>query len=337
MKNMSEFPELSNQPVVVFGAGSIGERHLRNLWSLGFRSLYVFRQRNMPFRDLGEAKVNIVQSWKQIDQISPYAAIICTPTSLHLEQTLQCVQRGIHVLVEKPLSHNLEGIETLKSLLRQYSVHLQVGYMMRYHPFIQIIKKWIEQESFGPLLYFQSKWAEYLPDWHPWEDYRTSYAARKELGGGVALTLSHDLDIANFLAGGLPSKYAVLQNRKSSLQVNVEAGADFLLAYPDGVTGHVHLNYFEKCRERFLRLVFENASVRFEYFENKLILKQPDLPEKIECLESFDRNDLFISQSRHFFEQARQAQLQTSLEQINSAEAVIEICQNELPSYQHTR
>ena len=94
-------------PILIIGAGSIGERHIRNLWELGYHNLVVFRQRNLPFRDIGEALVEVELNWENIAIRKPFAAFICTPTSQHLQQVLLCIQSGMHVFVEKPLTQNL--------------------------------------------------------------------------------------------------------------------------------------------------------------------------------------------------------------------------------------
>jgi predicted dehydrogenase len=315
--------------VVVFGVGSIGERHIRNLWTIGFRNIVVFRQRNLPFRDIADAKVTVIKTWEELDQINPFAAIITSPTSQHIQQTLKCVQRGIHVLVEKPLSHTLDEIELLEKALNTSNVYIHVGYMNRFHPHISSIKQVIKEKAYGNLLSVHSKWAEYLPDWHPWEDYRESYASRKELGGGVALTLSHDIDMACYLANDEIEVYHAIKNYRSQLEINVEAGADFLIKFRNGVTANIHLNYYEKVKERFLKLVFDHASLQFDFFTSTLTIKTPEGNSQ-SVLESFDRNDLFTDQSKFFFQKIQDGfQPEDSIKQIKDSYHIIKMCSDE--------
>jgi len=315
--------------IVVFGAGSIGERHIRNLWKLGYENIYVFRQRNLPFRDIADIPVNVITTFEELDRINAFAAIIASPTSQHIQQTIQCVKRGIHVLVEKPLSHTLEGIELLENELKNSSIYVHVGYMNRFHPHIKTIQNVIKEKSFGNLISIHSKWAEYLPDWHPWEDYRDSYASRKDLGGGAALTLSHDIDLACYLANSDISIYHTVKNRLSNLEINVEAGADFLVKFNNGITANIHLNFYEKVKERFLKLVFDNASVQFDFFTSMLSIKTPEGISQ-EVLESFDRNDLFIDQSKYFFQKIQDGfKPDDSIRQIRDSYQIIKMCSNE--------
>jgi len=315
----------SNTPIAIIGAGSIGERYIRNLWQLGYRNLVVFRQRNLPFRDISDATVKVVTTWDELLAARPYAAFVCTPTAMHLPQTQALVENKIHVLVEKPLSHSVEGWEELSTAVAKNKVYVHVGYMMRHHPILAHIKGLMAQNTYGKLVSIQSKWGEYLPDWHPWEDYRTSYAARKALGGGVALTLSHDLDMVNWLADSPVEQWFIMKNYASTLELDVEAGADILLRYAGGCTANVHLNYYEKNKERFLKLVFDDASVSVDFFDSTLTITQHAVKEVLR-FENFDRNDLFVNQIKHFLAKTTQFSPKEVEEQIAASHLIISIC-----------
>jgi len=290
---------------VVIGAGSIGERYIRNLWALGYRNIVVFRTRNLPFRDIGGASVKVVTSWNEVEAFKPVAAFICNPTALHLASTMECVARGIHVLVEKPLSHTIEGIDVLAKAVAEKNILVHIGYMMRHHPLLIKIKNLTSSGKYGKLIQLHSHWGEYLPDWHPWEDYRTSYAARRELGGGAALTLSHDLDLALWIAGGSLTTYKHVFNFSSSLEVDVESGADFLLQFDSGVTANVHLNFFQRSKERWYKYMFEQAVIFIDFFRNEMSIRESK-GEQLERVENFDRNDLFLEQIEYFFASLKQ-------------------------------
>ncbi len=315
-----------DSPLVVIGAGSIGERHIRNLLGLGYTNVYVFRQRNLPLRTIEPHNVRLFQDFHAIDTIAPVAAFVTSPTSLHLAQTVACIEKGIHTFVEKPLSHTLDGLEMLKQLVAEKKTYVHVGYMMRFHPLLQKLKQVIEKKTYGALISFSTHWGEYLPDWHPWEDYRTSYAARKELGGGAALTLSHDLDLVNWLNTAPVKSYYTMKNYASVLEVDTEAGADFLIEYENGVTGHVHLNYFEQPAQRYLKFIFEQGSAEFNYYTSTLLFRTKDTTTT-ETADVFDRNQLFIEQTRFFLEKISSFTKQDSLQQIEESEQIIRMCQ----------
>jgi len=312
--------------LLVIGGGSIGERHIGNLQKLGYTNIVVLRSRMLPFRNLDANSLHIVTTWEAALALKPKAAFICTPTALHIEQAIRCAKEGIHILAEKPLSHNGDGIGTLLEVCKETGVYVQVGYMMRYHPHALKIKSWIEDETYGKLVSFSSHWGEYLPDWHPWEDYRESYVAKKELGGGAALTLSHDLDLALWIMNSNLQNHSLLKNFSSGLEVDVDSAADFILGFENGATGHVHLNFFQKVARREYRYEFTEASVTFNFFKQELEVVQKQ-ETNVFILENFERNDLFISQTQDFFSQIETYTLEQSLNNIQEAARVVALCE----------
>lgn len=311
-------------PIVILGAGSIGERHIGILMELGYQNLAVYRQRNLPFRN-NEISVKTFTSYSEVIDFQPRAAVICTPTSQHLEQALFCLKEDIPVLVEKPLSHQLLGISSLRQEIERSNIVLQVAYMLRYHPFFLQIKKDIEEKRYGQLISMQSYWGEYLPDWHPWEDYRDSYAARKDLGGGAALTLSHDIDILNWLADSQVSEWKTIKNYSSPLEIDVESAADISLIYQNGVTAHCHLNFHEKVPNRWYRFVFEKASVQINYLDNEMTVYSGGQKRQQTLLPDFQRNDLFKDQMKDFLQKI-ETDSGNGLTYINESEKILQIC-----------
>lgn len=314
--------------IVVFGAGSIGERHIQNLLNLGYSNLFVFRQRNLPLRNVDSKNIKVFTNFAEIDQVNPQIAFITSPTAYHINQAIECASRGIHLFIEKPLSHNLEGFDNLVQVVKQKGVYLRVGYMMRFHPIITQIKELVLNQKLGNLLSFSSHWGEYLPDWHPWEDYRTSYAARNDLGGGAALTLSHDIDLVNWLVGAEVVDFKVFKGQPSRLEVEVDAGADILIKYSTGVFGHVHLNYFEQVPSRYLRMVFDKGSIHFDYYRSELKVETKE-EQEIYKLKKFDRNQLFIDQLKDFLSKIEDYEVEESLSQIKESQVIIKICLTE--------
>lgn len=314
-------------PLLIIGVGSIGERHITNLRSLGYQNLWVLRSRNLPYRTISPDWVQAVDTWEKVAEINPKAAFICTPTSLHFAQTMTCLKMGMHVFVEKPISHLAHEKDQLLELIEEQKKLCFVGYMMRYHPLVAKMKGFVMDRPLGKLLSFTSHWGEYLPNWHPWEDYRESYAARKELGGGAALTLSHDLDLIFHLVQQPLKRHFYLPNRASSLQVTAEAGADFLLEFENGSTGHVHLNYYQNPADRYTELIFENGSLRFDYYKCSLTERRPD-GEEVHVVPDFDRNQLFINELVDFFAKINTYNHTENLSQVAQAFQLVAMCQD---------
>lgn len=319
----------TDRPILVVGAGSAGERHIRNLWRLGYRDLIVYRQRNLPFRDIGEATVNILTAWSDACGQKPFAAIICTPTAQHLQQVVDCLNAGMHVLVEKPLSHTMFDEQSLMDLLEEKNRVLQLGYMLHYHPLLKEVKQYIAERKFGNIINIQTYWGEYLPDWHPWEDYRQSYAANKEAGGGAALTLSHDVDIVNWLMDALPVRYNAMPNFASPLEVNTDSAFDALLGYANGVTAHVHVNFCQRIAQRWYKVLFDEAVADIDYYNASLKISTGNHIEE-KRLDSFDRNEMFIAELQDFFSRIEAGNYTGfSQQQVKNAHNITKICVHE--------
>ena len=236
----------------------------------------------------------------------------------------------MHVFVEKPLSNSINDLDQLKNIVNTKNKILQVGFMMRFHPHILAIKKIIKERSFGELLNSESHWGSYLPAWHHWENYKEGYAAKKSLGGGVALTLCHDIDLALWLSGKKLSNHTTILTHVAALDIEVESIADISLKFEDGSSAQVHLNYLDNPPIRWYKWKFEKATVHFSYFENTLKIHRSEAPDKSETivLKEFERNELFIKEVNSFFESINHISDTSafSLLQIEESELIINLC-----------
>src|SRR5262249_20464796 len=133
----------------------------------------------------------------------------------------------------------------------------------RFHPGLREIKTWLDSQAIGRVISAQAHWGEYLPDWHPWENYRNSYSARSELGGGVTLTLCHPFDYLRWLLGEVESVSAMTQER-AGLETDVEEAVQATLRFVSGAIGNVYLDYLERPRAHWLWIVGEKGTIRWD-------------------------------------------------------------------------
>jgi predicted dehydrogenase len=175
----------------------------------------------------------------------------------------------------------------------------------------------IQSNRLGKILTVHAHWGEYLPQWHPWEDYRQSYAARADLGGGVIVTLTHPLDYLSYLLGDVESLWS-FNEHISPLEVDVEDAAEIGLKFANGAVGGVHVNYFQRPPVHRLEIVGMEGTLRWDNADGILRLynfpapfgsysDQPSAPvvETFAPPEGFERNQLFVAQTRHFIETVR--------------------------------
>ena len=238
--------------VLIVGYGSIGRRHLENFLQLKNVKLIVYTKRT----DLGSLKeqgVKISNSLTECLKENPDIGVITNETSLHLPITIKLAQNGLDLFIEKPLSNSLKDVEKLRAIVKKKKLITQMGCHLRFHPCIKKIKSLIEQKKIGKILSAQVQSCSYLPDYHRWEDYRRSYAARKELGGGVILTQIHEIDYMYWFFKEVKNVLSI-SGKFSDLEVTAEDYVSSLLKFKNKIIGELHLDYFQRPNFRSCKI-----------------------------------------------------------------------------------
>ncbi|HBY07682.1 MAG TPA: hypothetical protein DEH22_07835 [Chloroflexi bacterium] len=297
---------------LIAGFGSIGRRHFRNLLALEECDIVFLRSQRSTLPDDEIDDFPIETEISAALAHHPDAVIIANPTALHLDVAIPAAEQGCHLFIEKPVSHSLARIDELQAALARGGGKAFTAFQFRFHPGLQCIKDYLnfaltpalspgERGSIGCPLSVRVHWGEYLPDWHPWEDYRQSYSARSDLGGGVVLTLCHPLDYLRWLFGDVRSLWA-FTSRDSDLKLDVEDTAEIGLRFENGVIGSVHLDYVQRPPGHRLEIIgtigtirWDNADGGVEVFDAKAgDWQHHPMPE------GFERNDLFLAEMDHF-------------------------------------
>jgi predicted dehydrogenase len=286
---------------LVVGLGSIGRRHARNWAALGLGPLAVCRQARLAQPEpLGLA----VREFFDLDDAlneQPDVVLVTNPTSLHVGAACRAVRAGAHVLVEKPLGHSLDGVAGLLDMASRTGRQVMVGYNLRFHPGLVRLRDLLQQQAIGRVISVRAEVGEYLPDWHPLEDYRHGYSGRRELGGGAVLTFSHELDAVCWLLGA-PSRVVALAAHASSLEIDTEDVAEILLQFAGGCLASIHVDYVRREPKRSIEVVGEDGVLRWEYDANRLLRYVPAAGQwRIEVGDpDFGRNDMYVAELRHF-------------------------------------
>ena len=173
----------------VIGYGSIGQRHVRNLLSLGYEDIVLLRNTGSGNEhDLTEFSDMQAFLDAHLDTV-----IISNPTSLHAEYVTQVLAQDIHVMVEKPLVATLEEWHSLQVQLEHYSGIGMTAYNMRFHPCVRETHHILSSEKLGKIYSARFFVGQYLPDWRSEIDYSKSYSASRKMGGGVLFDLIHEI------------------------------------------------------------------------------------------------------------------------------------------------
>ena len=282
------------------GLGSIGRRHLRLVKELR-PELNIIAMRSGKGQNFEEGNLlnGSVYSLEEAINYGIEAAIIATPAVNHIQQGIELMKRGIHLLIEKPLSHSLENInELLKISNKSKSVGL-LGYCLRHNPGALKFKGKLDDKEIGQILHVRVDCGSYLPDWREGIDYRQSVTAKSELGGGVLLELSHEFDYIRWFFGEMKSVFANIKD-SGSLDIDVEDSVDIIFDAEQGYSISVHLDFNTHNNRRECTARCSNGDLTWDAIDNKLIWKPADGVEEVEAYQN-DSNYVYKEQLKHFF------------------------------------
>ena len=288
--------------ILIIGCGSIGQRHIRNLIFLKAGNILAF---DIDKTKLGAVKkvnpfITVSDDLDSLWREKPDAVFVTVPTALHMEYALRAANRGCHVFLEKPLSHNTDGINELIRIAAAKRLVIFVGYNLRFNKCLLKVKAILDKKAIGKIITARTHFGSYLPERHPWEDYRRGYGAKKSLGGGVILdALSHHLDLAIFLFGKA-GELLGYSAKQSSLDIDVEDTADALIKFRNGEFVDLHANFVERPPRHTLEVVGDKGVLSCDFINN--IVRHYDANAKKWAAYHGDKdpNKVYIKEIEHF-------------------------------------
>lgn len=294
---------------LIVGLGSIGRRHLANLRALlPPAQLTVWRQHARPESAATTAAPadRVVFSLDDAVAGKPAFAFIASPAALHIPTALELARRGIHLFVEKPLSHSLEGVDELIDVCRRNHTLAMVGYNFRFHRPLELMRQALYDGRIGRPISMRAEVGQYLPDWRPDADYRQTATAQRRLGGGVLLELSHELDYARWLLGEVAS-VAAQAARLGDLEIDVEDTADVLLRFAGGATAAIHLDMLERAPRRCCRITGAEGTLDWDAAGGhvRLFSVRTGQWADLHPPGPLDRNAMYLAETAHFLDCVR--------------------------------
>lgn len=306
--------------VLVAGLGSIGRRHLANVRRVLPAARLIAlssRGRDVSHVDGADAVVTTLEEALAHDL---NAAIVATPAPLHVPMCSELLSAGVDVLVEKPLSHTLDGVAQLSRLVQQTGRVLMVGYTLRFHPLVRQLRDQALSGAIGRILSARFEIGQYLPDWRPQIDFRESVTARPELGGGALLELSHEIDYAQWILGPIARVQGHL-SRQADWQLDVEDCVDLIAEFASGAVGTIHLDLLQRAAQRACKLIGTTGTLEWDL--QSQTLKRFDAATKtwdvLGSLVGVDRNQMYLDELAHFF-----ASLDTRSDSLQTLEGAID-------------
>lgn len=252
--------------VLFIGVGSIAKRHIRNLHFIADErgipiKIDAFRHAGGQNKQDGIDKEYCLQS----DVPDGYDAVFITnPTELHLGSLQQFQDNGRHFFIEKPVVSMSQIEEAKQTALRRGSVYY-VACPLRHNAVIRYVKESIDPED---VISVRSISSSYLPDWRPGQDYRGTYSAHRDMGGGVSIDLIHEWDYLTYLFGW-PQKVHHLIGKKSGLEIDSDDYAVYIAEYSDKIA-ELHLDYFGRKTIREIELLTKDETIVGDIANNKV-------------------------------------------------------------------
>jgi predicted dehydrogenase len=289
---------------LIVGAGSIGRRHAENLRRLGVSNIAFAdpKRENREFVDENiwcEVFTGIQEglSWR------PDVALICTPNHLHLDHAIAAVEADCHLFIEKPLLHRPDSrLYTLKEEILQRDVISMVGCNMRFHPGPKKVRELLDQECIGNIYFAQIHTGSYLPEWRPDQDYRESYSANSDMGGGCILDCVHEIDLARWYLGDIKSVFCLAQHQ-SSLEIDVEDVAALICNHNNGCISEIHLDYVQRTYERGCKIVGEKGSIFGDYTkEVRWYDAEQGKWTRFLQPQNWNVNQIYVDEMKHFLQ-----------------------------------
>ena len=311
--------------ILIVGYGSIGKRHIKNLTSTKNYSIIVCtKQKQDSF--LKKRNCKIFNSIDRCIKEKPDIALITNETRYHIDTAIKLANSGIALFIEKPLSDSLKRIDKLTSIIKKKKITTMVGCNLRFHPCIKKLKKLISTNKIGRIISIHAENCSYLPDWHPYEDYKEGYSARTELGGGVVLTNIHEIDYLYWIFGNIKSVYSVT-GKFSDLQITADDFSYLLLEFKNKILGNVHLNFFQKPPSRFCKIIGTDGIIHCNLLTNNIKIynsKKKKWSQYLK-LKNYNYNDMYVEELRHFINCVRtnKKTINSVNDSINSLNVVI--------------
>lgn len=303
--------------VLFVGLGGIGQRHVRNLRLLFGTDVEIlaYRVRGLTqvltdnFKIEPDASLKDKYQIREFDDLEralaekPLAMFVCNPSDAHIDVALSGARAGCHLFIEKPLSNNLDHLGELSSIVEEKELVALVAFQLRFHPGLQYLHSLLKEQTVGPVLNVQVEVGEYLPGFHPYEDYRELYASRSDLGGGVVLSQIHELDYLYWLFG-FPRRVFAVGGQLSALEIDVEDVVSTLFEFEIGsklIPVQLHQDYLQRPPSRSCKVIGDQGKIILDFADRTLAVHNSDGELASSKSYEFERNQMFIDELKHFF------------------------------------
>ncbi len=289
--------------LLIVGCGSIGSRHARNAQTLGH---------SVVLCDPDPARGQYTDYKTTLQQEHVDAIVVASPSNLHVEVAQYFAEKGIPICMEKPLATNREGLGKLLQTIKDKKVITMMAQSFRWHEGMLEVKRRLDAREFGKPLSVTYVGGQYLPDWHPGEDYRKEYAAQKSMGGGAMFTsMSHSLDTIEWLFGPI-ADYSGEKKRVGTLDIDADDTADVSCMTAQGVRVEAHADFLAQPAVHHMRIICERGVIEADFAAHTINGKPY----------TFDQNKRYLDELAYFIQLVKRGEHDPALDLAHGAHLV---------------
>jgi predicted dehydrogenase len=292
----------SGHSVLVIGCGSIGTRHLR-CFQLTGRAAVAACDANASLLSRVAESCNVppVPNWEEGLRSGKFtAAVVCTPAPLHVPIALCALRNNVHVLIEKPLSHEWHGVEELLEASQQSPAKAAVAYVLHQYPALAQARAFLESGALGPIRQVSLSSGQPFHRLRP--GYEKSYYRDRKLGGGaIQDALTHS---ANWFESVLGPTESVLCDCAHQVLPGVEVEDTVHVSARNGTALVSYtLNQFQAPTESTFQFNSEKGSLRIELHHQRWgVWRENESAWTWHEVKVADRDTHFIAQANAFLD-----------------------------------
>lgn len=299
--------------VLIVGLGSIAKKHIAALRKLEDPQIFALRS-SVDSEDY--ENVTNLYSLEEVGEIDFDFFLISNPTAKHFGALTELIKFNKPLFVEKPLFSTVGFRESkLVREIMDRGIISYVGCSLRFHDSLKEIKKITSGLRVNEV---NSYSGSYLPDWRPGQDFRKSYSANEDMGGGVHIDLIHELDYLYWMFGK-PDKSTSRSSSKSSLEINAVDYANYVWEYK-GFNACIILNYYRRDTKRTLEVVTAEATFLVDLLNNTIFRNGKEIFSSGQTLV-----DTFEVQMEFFINNILEKKV-TNFNSVDEAYKILELC-----------
>lgn len=257
--------------VAVVGRGSAAARTVRILRETGITDIL-----NVASCPLEGCEHNYVTSVHGVSQENSDWVFDCAPASARLDHARVFSEKGLPTIFEKPLAVSSEEGRKVLDLYLQRGVPMKVGYNLRKLRAFDFVRSILRYGTLGAITSAELSVGQYLPDWRPDRDYRSTVSAQSAFsGGGVLLELSHEINYAIGLWGTVRSVTGQT-SFSSELEIDAEDRAEGRLSLGSGEDAQevsIELDFLRRTPERWCHIVGRDGALRWNLLSNEVTVE----------------------------------------------------------------